>query len=95
MVDAKVKQAVEMGSTLHLGGHGLPDLGPNFFEPTILSNVPLDADIWKTETFGPVIAIHVFETDDDAIKIADDSSVGLAAYFCTKDLGRAFRVAER
>jgi hypothetical protein len=57
-VDAKVKQAVEMGSTLHLGGQVLSDSGSNFFQPTILSNVPLDADIWnKTETSGLVIAI--------------------------------------
>jgi succinate-semialdehyde dehydrogenase / glutarate-semialdehyde dehydrogenase len=95
-VHAKVQQAIQMGSTLHLGGRVLSsEVGSHFFEPTILSHVPSEADLWKMETFGPVIAIRTFDTDDEALEMANDSSVGLAAYFCTQDLGRAFRMAER
>lgn len=94
-VDAKVKQAVEMGATLHTGGHLRSEIGPQFYEPTILSNVTVDSDIWQLETFGPVMAIRAFDTECEATSIANDSSVGLASYFCTKDLSRAFRVADR
>jgi succinate-semialdehyde dehydrogenase/glutarate-semialdehyde dehydrogenase len=55
----------------------------------------LEADIWKTEVFGPVIAIHTFETEEEALAIANDSSAGLAAYVCTQDLGRTMRVSKK
>ena len=98
-VHAKVQQAMELGATLQLGGKILSHLGTHFYEPTILSDVPPEADLWKTETFGPVIAIRTFDTDDEALALAHDdqeeSAVGLAAYFCTQNLHRAFRMAER
>lgn len=96
-VHAKVQQAMDLGATLHLGGKILSNLGTHFYEPTILSDVPPEADLWKTETFGPVIAIRTFDTDDEALALAHDqeSAVGLAAYFCTQNLHRAFRMAER
>ncbi len=70
-------------------------LGPQFYPPTILTNVSVDSDIWKTETFGPVAAIVSFDTEEEALRIANNVSVGLASYFCTKDLSRAFRLAHR
>ncbi len=94
-VAAKVDQAISMGAQCHLGGNRLPQLGTHFYEPTILSHVSLDSDVWKTENFGPVIAIHSFDTDHEALAIANDSSFGLASYFCTKDLRRAFSFSER
>jgi len=66
---------------------------PHFYPPTILTNVSADSDIWKTETFGPVAAIKSFETDEEALQIANNVPVGLASYFCTKDLNRAFSFA--
>jgi len=67
----------------------------HFFEPTILTNVSPNSRIWKTETFGPVAAIVKFRTEEEALRLANDSSVGLASYFCTQNLSRAFRFAQR
>jgi len=99
-VTEKVKSAVADGATLYEQG-SLPEdgtlLGPNshFYPPTVLTNVSLDSDIWKTETFGPVAAIVSFETDEEALQIANNVDVGLASYFCTKDLSRAFSFAHK
>ena len=94
-VSSKVKSAVAEGADCVAGGNGLPEVGPTFFEPTILTNVSLDSDIWKTETFGPVAPIVKFETEEEALAIANDSEVGLASYFCTKDLSTAFRFSQK
>jgi succinate-semialdehyde dehydrogenase/glutarate-semialdehyde dehydrogenase len=99
-VAEKVKLAVSDGATLYEQG-SLPEdvslLGPDshFYPPTVLTNVSLDSDIWKTETFGPVAAIVSFETDEEALQIANNVDVGLASYFCTKDLSRAFSFAHK
>jgi len=92
---SKVEAALQAGATCHTGGKRLPELGSQFYAPTILSNVSLDSDIWKKETFGPVVAIRSFDAEEEALQIANDCSVGLASYFCTKDLSRAFRFSER
>jgi len=94
-VKEKVDEAIGQGAECVLGGELLPDLGPNFFEPTILRNVDPLSRIWSTETFGPVVAIATFLREEDAIDLANDSSSGLASYFCSKDMARVFRVAER
>jgi succinate-semialdehyde dehydrogenase / glutarate-semialdehyde dehydrogenase len=93
-VHTKVQEALAEGANCAIGGSLLPDLGPNFHEPTILTNVSKVSQIWKSETFGPVAAIRAFETEDEALAIANDCSAGLASYFCTKDLSRAFRFAK-
>eukprot|EP00545_Synedropsis_sp_CCMP1620_P009387 CAMPEP_0119008006 /NCGR_PEP_ID=MMETSP1176-20130426/3398_1 /TAXON_ID=265551 /ORGANISM="Synedropsis recta cf, Strain CCMP1620" /LENGTH=400 /DNA_ID=CAMNT_0006960257 /DNA_START=374 /DNA_END=1574 /DNA_ORIENTATION=+ len=92
-VDAKVQDAIAAGAKCVAGGSKL-SLGSHFYAPTLLIDVPTDADIWKTETFGPVAAVRSFDTDEEAVEIANDSSVGLASYFLTKDLSRTFRVAK-
>lgn len=94
-VESKVQQAMDLGANCVTGGTRLEQLGPHFYEPTILTNVPLEAHIWATETFGPVVAVQTFDTDEEALEVANDSTVGLAAYFCTRDLGRAFRFSQR
>ena len=91
----KVKDAVAEGARCVVGGSPMEDLGQHFFQPTILTNVSPSSDIWKTETFGPVAPIVSFSSEDQALELANDSSVGLASYFCTNDLSRAFRFAER
>ena len=69
-------------------------LGGNFFQPTILTGVPREADIFRDETFGPVAPLFRFETEAEAIEMANDTEFGLAAYFYSRDIGRIFRVAE-
>lgn len=93
-VHEKVNEAVQLGACLRTGGVILDQLGPQFYAPTVLTDVPRQARIWRTETFGPVAAIVKFDSDQQALELANDSSVGLASYFCTKDLSRAFAIAK-
>ena len=94
-VSNKVDQAVADGAVCVTGGTKLSDVGPNFYAPTILTHVDPSMSIWSTETFGPVAAIKSFDSEEEAVAIANDSRVGLASYFCTQDLARAFRVSQR
>jgi succinate-semialdehyde dehydrogenase/glutarate-semialdehyde dehydrogenase len=89
----KVEAAIREGATCVVGGSPLVDLGPNFFEPTILTNVDTNSLIWCTETFGPVVAVTTFDTEEEAVLLANDSTVGLASYICTSDISRIFRVS--
>ncbi len=88
-----ITDAKQRGASVLVGGerHGL---GGNFFQPTILTDVPRDAEIFREETFGPVAPLFRFETDAEAIEMANDTEFGLAAYFYSRDIGRIFRVAE-
>jgi succinate-semialdehyde dehydrogenase/glutarate-semialdehyde dehydrogenase len=94
-VTKKVNDAIANGATCITGGTSLPDVGSHFYAPTILTNVDPSMSIWATETFGPVVAIRSFSSEEEALTIANDSRVGLASYFCTKDLSRAFRFSHR
>ena len=95
-VDTKVQQAIKDGAACFIGGlYSGASAESQFYNPTVLTNVSLESDIWKTETFGPVAAIRSFRTEDEALELANNSRLGLASYFCTKDLSRAFRFAER
>jgi succinate-semialdehyde dehydrogenase/glutarate-semialdehyde dehydrogenase len=94
-VHGKVQEALSEGASCVVGGSPLPSLGPHFYDPTILTNVSPDSRIWKTETFGPVAAIYRFDTEEEALELANNSTVGLASYFCTRDLERAFRCARK
>jgi succinate-semialdehyde dehydrogenase/glutarate-semialdehyde dehydrogenase len=69
-------------------------LGHGFFEPTILSGCAPAMLIAQEETFGPIAAIFTFDSEDDVLAIANDTPSGLAGYFYTRDLSRAWRVAE-
>jgi len=94
-IQEKVDEAIVDGAECIIGGCPMPELGPNFFEPTILRNVSPSSRIWNTETFGPVAAITTFLREEDALKLANDSRSGLASYFCSNDMARVFRVADR
>eukprot|EP00986_Skeletonema_menzelii_P008644 scaffold3738_cov151-Skeletonema_menzelii.AAC.15 len=89
----KVEAAISEGATCVVGGSPLSNLGPNYFEPTILTNVDTKSLIWCTETFGPVVSVHTFDTEDEAVAMANASPVGLASYICTSDVSRIFRVS--
>ena len=94
-VKSKIENAVSDGGECIYGGSFLSDLGANFLEPTIVRNVKRSSSLWNTETFGPVIAISTFETDEEAVEIANDTSSGLASYVCSTNLKRVFQISGR
>ena len=90
---AFVDDAVSKGATVVIGGKG-SDLGKNFVEPTILTNVTDDMGVFREEIFGPVAPLFKFKTEEEAIQRANDTEFGLACYFYSRDIGRIWRVAE-
>ena len=92
-VEAHIADAVKRGARIVTGGARHPR-GGNFFTPTILADVSVGADIFREETFGPVAPLFRFETEEEAVRLANDTEFGLAAYFYARDVGRIFRVAE-
>ena len=91
--ERQVSDAVQHGAKVRCGGKR-HSAGPLFMQPTVLSDATREMSIWREETFGPVAAIAPFDTEDEAIAVANDTEYGLAAYICTNDLGRALRVGE-
>ncbi len=94
-VASHVEDAVARGATVLTGGRARPDLGPAFFEPTILEGVTDDMLAGSCETFGPVVALHRFSSDDEAVARANDTDYGLNASVWGTDLDRAQAVARR
>jgi len=92
-VEEHIGDALARGARVVTGGKRHPR-GGNFFEPTVLADVPREAKIFSEETFGPVAPLFRFRTEEEAIRLANDTPFGLAAYFYTRDVGRMFRVAE-
>jgi succinate-semialdehyde dehydrogenase/glutarate-semialdehyde dehydrogenase len=92
-VEEHIADAVAHGAKVFLGGkrHAL---GRNFFEPTIVTGVTPAMKIFREETFGPVAPLFRFKDEAEAIRLANDTEFGLAAYFYARDVGRVFRVAE-
>ena len=90
-VKAHVKDATDKGAKVITGGNALEGL---YFEPTVLTGITDDMQLMEEETFGPVAPIISFETTEEAVERANNTPYGLAAYFYTNDLSRAFKVAE-
>ncbi|MGN6333932.1 MAG: NAD-dependent succinate-semialdehyde dehydrogenase [Motilibacteraceae bacterium] len=91
---ALVEDAASSGATVLTGG-GKPDGAGWFVQPTVLSDVPSDAKLLQQEIFGPVAPVATFETEDEAIALANGSEFGLVAYVFTESLRRGLRVSER
>ncbi|HBM9476630.1 NADP-dependent succinate-semialdehyde dehydrogenase [Klebsiella oxytoca] len=92
-VQEHIADALDKGARVATGGKP-HELGGNFFQPTILVDVPSDAKVAKEETFGPLAPLFRFKDEADVIAQANDTEFGLAAYFYARDLGRVFRVGE-
>ncbi len=94
-VQAHVDDAVAHGATVLTGGRARPDLGPFFYEPTILAGVTEEMALCREETFGPVVAVRPVRDEAEAVRLADDSAYGLNASVWTRDVRRGRAVAAR
>jgi succinate-semialdehyde dehydrogenase/glutarate-semialdehyde dehydrogenase len=92
-VEAHVKDAIERGASVLVGGKRVDGVG-HFFAPTVLSDVSHSSNLADEETFGPLAALIKFETEEEVIKMANDTRVGLAGYLYSQDVARVWRVAE-
>jgi succinate-semialdehyde dehydrogenase/glutarate-semialdehyde dehydrogenase len=90
-----VEDAVKQGANVLTGGKRLTELGPNYYAPTVLTNAQDDMLVCCEETFGPVAPLFRFNDEAEAIRLANDTPFGLAAYFYTQDVRRINRVAAR
>ncbi|KAF4630916.1 hypothetical protein G7Y89_g7219 [Cudoniella acicularis] len=93
-VNAHVRDAERKGGKVIQGGQKMPELGPNFFQPTVITGMTTDMALAGEETFGPVAGLFKFDSEEEVIKIANSADVGLAGYFFSKDIRRVYRVAE-
>jgi succinate-semialdehyde dehydrogenase / glutarate-semialdehyde dehydrogenase len=92
-VESHIADAVAKGARITAGGRRHL-LGGTFFEPTVLTDVPRNAEIFSDETFGPVAPLFRFESEEEVIALANDTPFGLASYVYTRDIGRVFRITE-
>ena len=95
VVEAQVEDAVGRGARVLAGGSRLPELGKNFFAPTVLADVNHRMSIMREETFGPVLPIMAFDSDEEAVRLANDSEYGLAASVWTGNRERGEGLARR
>jgi len=95
IVESQVEDAVARGARVLAGGSRFPEMGANFYHPTVLAGVTHDMRVMREETFGPVLPVMAFDTDDEAVRLANDSEFGLAASVFTRDNARGERLARR
>src|SRR5271169_5582434 len=95
IVEAHVEDAKAHGARVLAGGTSLPEVGVNFYAPTVLADVTQEMRIMREETFGPVLPVMACDDDDEAVRLANDSEYGLAASVWTRDKKRGERLARR
>lgn len=89
-----VDDAVKKGAQVTVGGHDSEQGDERYYQPTVLTNVTDDMDVFSTEIFGPVAALYRFKTEDEAIERANNTPFGLASYFYSQGFSRIWRVSE-
>jgi succinate-semialdehyde dehydrogenase/glutarate-semialdehyde dehydrogenase len=94
IVEDHVNDAARRGARILTGGRRAPNLDGPFYEPTVLTSVDHSMEVMREETFGPVLPVMTFQTEDEAIKLANDSVYGLTASVWTKNIARGRRLAE-
>ncbi|ANU27704.1 NAD-dependent succinate-semialdehyde dehydrogenase [Planococcus versutus] len=93
-VEKHVQDAVDKGAKVLVGGDGRTENNAYFYNPTVLTNATSDMLVMNEETFGPVAPIMTFETDKEAVQLANDTRFGLAAYFFTESMSRGTYISE-
>ncbi|RZI79899.1 MAG: NAD-dependent succinate-semialdehyde dehydrogenase [Rubrivivax sp.] len=93
-VETHVADAIALGARLLAGGKRLDTPGGHFFEPTVLGDATAQMLCSREETFGPVAPVFKFQSEEDAIRLANATEFGLASYFYSRDIGRIFRISE-
>jgi succinate-semialdehyde dehydrogenase/glutarate-semialdehyde dehydrogenase len=93
IVERHVNQAINNGAIALTGGERLRDVAGAFYPPTVLTNVTHEMDVMREETFGPVLPIMTFRTDDEAVRLANDSDFGLTASVWTNNIARGQQIA--
>ncbi len=92
-VEDLVQRSIAAGAQVALGA-SRNEMGPCFYNPTVLTEITADMPVFRNEIFGPVAPVVRFDTEEEAIALANDTEFGLASYFYTRDIGRVWRVSE-
>lgn len=92
-VEEHINDALSKGANILTGGGEMSELGPNFFQATVLSDMTRDMQLARDETFGPVAGLFRFSTESEVVDLGNESEMGLAAYMFSRDIHRVWRVA--
>ncbi len=95
LLQAQMQDAIDKGAQIVFGGKQPDGLTGAYYEPTVLTNITFDMRVWREEIFGPVLPVVTFKTEEESIRLANDTIYGLGAYVYTTDKERYFRVARQ